>query len=116
MFPLVHKAHAQEQSPEVSENIKLRFDSLMRRSSLTNTSESKSQSSTRVKNISTTTKPRDFTHLSSENPDEAKVLQKYGNIIARLCRDLDLDMEMMTRLVLHESKGISNISSNRGAQ
>ncbi|MDD2745335.1 MAG: lytic transglycosylase domain-containing protein [Candidatus Gracilibacteria bacterium] len=113
---LTHNSLAQEQSTEVTEGIKLRFDTLMRRLSFSHTSESKSLKSTRSNNVSTSQKTYDFTQLSSENPEEAKILGKYGGLIARLCRDLDLDMEMMTRLVLHESKGISNVSSIRGAQ
>lgn len=39
-----------------------------------------------------------------ENMDEIRIMQKYGNIISTLCRNLDLDSGMMTRLILHESR------------
>lgn len=116
MAALAHNTFAQEQTTEVTNGIKLRFDGLMRRISFSDPSASKPPKSTRPKNPSTNSQQNNFTQLSSENPNEARILQNYGRLIARLCRDLDLDMEMMTRLVLHESKGISNVSSTRGAQ
>jgi len=47
---------------------------------------------------------------------ESRIVQKYGTVITTLCRDLGLDNEMMTRLVIHESRGNSNSESPRGAQ
>lgn len=47
---------------------------------------------------------------------ESRIVQRYGAVITTLCRDLGLDNEMMTRLVIHESRGKSNSESPRGAQ
>lgn len=51
-----------------------------------------------------------------ENMDEIRIMQKYGNIISILCRNLDLDSSMMTRLILLESQWKNWAESFRGAQ